>query len=68
MLPRVKEVQYVRDYRLALTFTDDTTKELDFRELILGRGGAFSARWRTWNFSDRFKSTLRRGQLSGLTE
>ena len=32
--------------RLALTFADGTTKELDFRERIVGRG-AFSVRWRT---------------------
>jgi hypothetical protein len=31
----------VRDYRLALIFTDDTTKELDFKERIVGRGGVF---------------------------
>ncbi len=41
MLPRVKQVRHVRDYRLALIFTDDTTKELDFKERIVGRGGVF---------------------------
>jgi hypothetical protein len=46
MLPRVKEVRHLRDYRLALTFTDGTTKELDFKERIIG-WGAFSRRWRT---------------------
>lgn len=42
MFPRVKRVQYVRDYRLELTFTDGMIKELDFKERIVGRGGVFS--------------------------
>jgi hypothetical protein len=46
MLPRVKQVRHVRDYRLTLTFTDGTAKELDFKGRIVGRG-AFSVRWRT---------------------
>ena len=29
------------DYRLELTFTDGTTRELDFRQRIVGRGGVF---------------------------
>jgi len=41
MLPRVKEVRHLRDYRLALTFADGTSKELDFKERIVGRGGVF---------------------------
>ena len=41
MLPRVAQVQHVRDYRLKLTFTDGTTKELDFKERVVGRGGVF---------------------------
>jgi hypothetical protein len=39
MFPRVKLVRHVRDYRLELTFADDTTRELDFRQRIVGRGG-----------------------------
>ena len=31
----------MRDYRLELSFTDGATRELDFRERIVGRGGAF---------------------------
>ena len=30
------------DYRLELSFTDGTTRELDFRQQIVGRGGVFS--------------------------
>ena len=41
MFPRVKLVRHVRDYRLELTFTDGTTREVDFRQRIVGRGGVF---------------------------
>jgi hypothetical protein len=41
MFPRVSQVRHVRDHRLELGFTDGTTKELDFRERITGRGGVF---------------------------
>src|ERR1039458_4955984 len=41
MFPRVKAVRHVRDYRLELSFTDGATRELDFRERIVGRGGVF---------------------------
>ncbi len=41
MFPRVKQVRHVGDHRLVLTFTDDTTRELDFRSRIVGRGGVF---------------------------
>jgi hypothetical protein len=41
MFPRVKQVRHVRDYCLELSFTDGTTRELDFRERIVGRGGVF---------------------------
>jgi len=41
MFPRVKQVRHLREYRLALTFADGTTKELDFKERIAGRGGVF---------------------------
>ena len=42
MFPRVNRAQYVRDYRLELTFSDGTAKELDFKERVVGRGGVFS--------------------------
>lgn len=41
MLPRVKDVHYLGDYRLELFFTDGTRGELDFRTRIVGRGGVF---------------------------
>jgi len=41
MFPRVKQVRHVGDYRLELTFTDGTTRELDFRQRIVSRGGVF---------------------------
>ena len=41
MFPRVKDVHYLRDYRLELFFTDGAHGELDFRERIIGRGGVF---------------------------
>lgn len=41
MLPRVKDVHYLGDYRLKLFFTDGTHGELDFRARIVGRGGVF---------------------------
>jgi len=31
----------VEDYRLELSFTDGTTRELDFKQRIVGRGGVF---------------------------
>ena len=42
MLPRVKDVHYLYDYRLELYFTDGTRGELDFRPRIAGRGGVFT--------------------------
>lgn len=41
MLPRVKQVQHLSEYRLALTFTDGTKGEVDLRKRIVGRGGVF---------------------------
>ena len=43
MLPRIKHVRHLGEYRLGLTFADGTTGEIDFRERILGRGGVFQA-------------------------
>ena len=41
MFPRVKGVRHTGDYRLELSFTDNTTRELDFKQRIVGRGGVF---------------------------
>ena len=41
MFPRVKQVRHLGEYRLELSFTDDTQGELDFKERIIGRGGVF---------------------------
>ena len=41
MFPRVKGVRHKGDYRLELSFTDGTTRELDFKQRIVGRGGVF---------------------------
>lgn len=41
MFPRVKDVRYLKDYRLELFFTDGTHGELDFHARIFGRGGVF---------------------------
>jgi hypothetical protein len=41
MFPRIRQVRHVHDHRLELGFTDGTTKELDFRKWITGRGGVF---------------------------
>jgi len=42
MLPRVREVRYLHDYRLELYFSDGTVGEIDFRSRVVGRGGVFS--------------------------
>ncbi|MBM4464535.1 MAG: DUF2442 domain-containing protein [Chloroflexi bacterium] len=42
MFPRVKQVRYLGEYRLELSFTDDTKGEFDFRERVVGRGGVFT--------------------------
>lgn len=42
MFPRVVEVRHVMDYRLELTFSDGERAELDFRDMIVGRGGVFA--------------------------
>jgi len=41
MLPRVKAVRHIGEYRLELNFTDGTTSEIDLRGRIAGRGGVF---------------------------
>ena len=42
MLPRVKQVRHLGEYRLQLCFTDGTTGEVDFKARVTGRGGVFS--------------------------
>ena len=42
MLPRIKSVRYIQDYRLELTFSDGVRAEIDFRTKIVGRGGMFT--------------------------
>jgi hypothetical protein len=42
MFPRVNRVRHICDYRLELSFTDGTTREVDFQQRIVGRGGVFS--------------------------
>src|ERR1017187_9706735 len=39
MLPRIEGVRHAGEYRLALSFTDGTTSEVDLRGRIAGRGG-----------------------------
>jgi hypothetical protein len=41
MLPRVTSVRHIKDFQLAVDFSDGTTAVLDFRRRILGRGGVF---------------------------
>ncbi len=42
MIPYVTDVRCLGEYRLALTFSDGTHGELDFRERVVGRGGIFA--------------------------
>ena len=42
MFPRIVEVRHVEGYRLELTFTNGERAELDFRDMIVGRGGVFA--------------------------
>jgi hypothetical protein len=41
MFPRVKQVEYVSDYRLGVTFSDGAVGVLDFAPQVVGRGGMF---------------------------
>ena len=41
MLPRIIQVRHLGEYRLALSFTNGVTGELDFKKRIVGRGGVF---------------------------
>ncbi|HNT76455.1 MAG TPA: DUF2442 domain-containing protein [Anaerolineae bacterium] len=42
MFPRVKQVRYLGDYCLELSFTDGVVGELDFKARVVGRGGVFA--------------------------
>lgn len=42
MLPRITQVRYLDEYRLALSFTNGVKGELDFKKRIVGRGGVFT--------------------------
>ena len=42
MLPRVKTVRHVGEYRLELSFTDGVTGRLDLKDQVVGRGGVFT--------------------------
>ena len=41
MLPRLKRVIHLHDYRLALTFSNGEQGEIDLRDRVVGRGGVF---------------------------
>lgn len=43
MFPRICGVRHIKDYRLALAFSDGTVAELDFRRRVVGRGGVVAA-------------------------
>ena len=42
MAPRINHVRWVGDYRLELEFTDGLRKEVDFKDRVVGRGGALA--------------------------
>ena len=42
MFPRITDVRYLGDYRLAIGFSDGLLSELDFASRIVGRGGVFA--------------------------
>ncbi len=42
MFPRIKDVRYIAEYRLELTFADGLHAEVDFRPRVVGRGGVFT--------------------------
>lgn len=41
MFPRVRDVRYVGEYRVELTFMDGTKGELDLKERVADRRGVF---------------------------
>ena len=43
MIPRVRGVRYIKDYRLELAFSDGTVAEMDFRHRVVGRAGVVGA-------------------------
>jgi hypothetical protein len=42
MFPRIKDVQYLHEYVLRLSFVDGVEAELDFANKVVGRGGVFA--------------------------
>jgi len=42
MFPRVRGVRHISEYKLELTFSDDTVAELNFLHRVVGRGGVFA--------------------------
>ena len=43
MFPRITSVNYVKEYQLAIIFSDRVQAELNFHDRIVGRGGVFTA-------------------------
>ena len=41
MFPRITTVKHIKDYILAIAFTDGRYAEIDFAPKIVGRGGVF---------------------------
>ncbi len=41
MFPRVERVRHVAEYGIELSFTDGTTREIDLKDRVVGRGGVF---------------------------
>ena len=41
MLPRVRTVRHLAEYRLEIGFSDGRFGEIDFRARVVGRGGVF---------------------------
>lgn len=41
MLPRVRNVRHLGEYRLEIAFTDGVVAEIDFARQFAGRGGVF---------------------------
>ena len=42
MFPRITNVRHIKEYCLAITFSDGLEAELDFHDRIVGRGGVFT--------------------------
>jgi hypothetical protein len=42
MFPRIAGVRHVRDYVLEIEFRNGERAQLDFRDIVVGRGGVFT--------------------------